>query len=76
MTDNVALDANLPDGRPLYAHAMMACAEGDLEPTPKGEAMDCGDHRNLHFLPNPRRTLRHVGRAFLAPRKELLHQVG
>ena len=31
MTDNVALDANLPDGRPLYAHAMMACAEGDLE---------------------------------------------
>ena len=29
MTEVAALDVELDDGRPLYAHACMACVEGD-----------------------------------------------
>ena len=30
MTSVAALDAAMPDGRPLYAHVMMACVDGQL----------------------------------------------
>ena len=49
-------------------------AEGDLEAAAVGHAMDCGDHRYRHRVPDPGRGLAAVGRVVVRSCQELIGQ--